>query len=179
MKKTETYILENTVIRRLKVIWTKREQNQSCVEQRPKQNSKTLFFFFFFIHKWRKRFEQIMVRNLSLQREADAACTADGASTNRHSAGGLAHTQLSYCSGMEKVNSEDASKRAHTHLQTQRNIPPQTEKNKTMEPRWWCVWRSASCYGDHDRYPDPRSPSSCFLDHICSKEVVTGRLVWI
>lgn len=55
-----------------------------------------------------------MVRNLSVQREADAAvaCTADSASMNRRSAGGLAHTQLSYSPSMEKVNSEDAF--AHT-----------------------------------------------------------------
>lgn len=74
---------------------------------------------------------------MSLQHEADAACTAEGASTNRHSPGGLAHTQLSYCSGMEKVNSEDASKRAcastHTHTLTDAARHPTTDGKKTKQ----------------------------------------------
>lgn len=71
-----------------------------------------------------------MVRNLGVQHEADAAvaCTTDGASTNWHSAGGLAHTQLSYSPSMEKVNSEDAF--THTPSPSHAARRPTTDRKK-------------------------------------------------
>lgn len=70
-----------------------------------------------------------MMRNLSIQCEVDAAvaCTADSASTNCHSAGALAHTQLSYSPSMEKVNSEDAPARPP---------PPSTHTHTARRPAW-------------------------------------------
>lgn len=127
-----------------------------------------------------------MVRNLSVQREADAAvaCTADSASMNRRSAGGLAHTQLSYSPSMEKVNSEDAfahSPPTHTHT-----LPRSTTSHHRQKTKQWSQSDDAcegldqtAATGGHDRYPAQCSPSSCFLYHICSKEVTAGRLVWI
>lgn len=98
------------------------------------------------------------------------ACTADGASTNRHSAGGLAHTQLSYSPSMEKVNSEDA----FTHPPSP--LPRSTTSHHRQKKKQWSQSDDAcegleqtAAPGGQDRYPEQSPQSSSFLNHICSK----------